>query len=172
MENTTIFLKLCLADALFKLMETKPFSEININEICKLANVSRSTYYRNFSTKDGKSDLLTFKLAYELDNHLEKHKIEGEDNGLLFLKYIYDNKKYYQLLYKNELITSIMNIFEYLANKNKIEAKASYLMSFFTYGYFGIIYTWIKKDFKETPEEILQYTVEVLLEAQKEKKGL
>lgn len=45
MENTTIFLKLCLADALFKLMETKDFSEININEICKLANVSRSTYY-------------------------------------------------------------------------------------------------------------------------------
>ena len=29
-----------------------------------------------------------------------------------------------------------------------------YLMSFFTYGYFGIIYQWIKYGFDETPEEI------------------
>ncbi len=63
-----------------------------------------------------------------------------------------------------------MNIFEYLANKNKFDPKASYLMAFFTYGYFGIIYTWNKNDFKETPEKILQYTVEVLLEAQKKEK--
>ncbi len=35
------------------------------------------------------------------------------------------------------------------------EAKnLSYLMSFFTYGYFGIIYQWIKYGFDEPPEQI------------------
>ena len=37
------------------------------------------------------------------------------------------------------------------------DKQASYLMSFFIYGYFGIIYQWIKYDFDETPEQIQKH---------------
>ena len=32
-----------------------------------------------------------------------------------------------------------------------------YLMSFFIYGYFGIIYQWINYDFDETPEQVQKH---------------
>jgi len=37
----------------------------------------------------------------------------------------------------------------------------SYLMSFFTYGYFGIIHQWIKYDFEETPESVKNISKEL-----------
>jgi len=41
-----------ITEALFSLMETKPFSEITVTELIKKAGVARSTYYRNFSAKE------------------------------------------------------------------------------------------------------------------------
>ncbi|WP_310603700.1 TetR-like C-terminal domain-containing protein [Anaerosporobacter sp.] len=64
----------------------------------------------------------------------------------------------FSLLYRNGLITVIMQIFETLIPAGEIYDKAtSYLMSYFTYGYFGIIYQWIRYDFDETPEQVRQH---------------
>ena len=69
--------------------------------------------------------------------------------------YIYENKKLFSILYKKGLITLLMCTFEILVPGGEVVDKnLSYLMSFFTYGYFGIIYQWIKYDFDETPEQI------------------
>lgn len=45
-------MKECIAQALSKLIETKPFSEIKITELTRIAGVSRMTYYRNFNSKE------------------------------------------------------------------------------------------------------------------------
>ena len=43
-----------------------------------------------------------------------------------------------------------MRAFEILVPGGEVPDKnMSYLMSFFTYGYFGIIYQWIKYDFDD-----------------------
>ena len=69
--------------------------------------------------------------------------------------YIYENRKLSSLLYKKGLITLLMRAFEILVPGGEVYDKnLSYLMSFFTYGYFGIIYQWIKYDFDETPEQV------------------
>ena len=48
-----------------------------------------------------------------------------------------------------------MRAFEILVPGGKVcDKNLSYLMSFFTYGYFGIIYQWIKYGFDETPEQV------------------
>ena len=39
-------------------------------------------------------------------------------------------------------------------------------MSFFIYGYFGIIYQWIKYDFDETPEQIQKHINDTIALAQ------
>ncbi len=41
-----------LGIALFQIMATKPFSDITIREIAVTAGVSRTSFYRNFSTKE------------------------------------------------------------------------------------------------------------------------
>ena len=46
-----------------------------------------------------------------------------------------------------------------------IDKNLSYLMSFFTYGYFGIIYQWIKYDFDESPEQVKRHIDETIFSA-------
>ena len=74
--NQTDFLKLCLADALIKLLESKEYAEINVNEICELANVGRTTFYRHLDKDNGKEELLLFKINYEWDCYQERHDEE------------------------------------------------------------------------------------------------
>jgi hypothetical protein len=155
-KNQTDFLKLRLADALIKLLESREYADINIHEICELADVGRTTFYRHLDKNNGKEELLLFKIAYEWDRYQEKHDEEiKKDQNLGMSSYIYENRKLFSLLYKKGLITLLMRAFEVLVPGGEVYDKnLSYLMSFFTYGYFGIIYQWIKYDFDETPEQV------------------
>lgn len=49
--NQTEFLKLCLADALIKLMTDKPFENISVNAIYEKAGVGRTTFYKKYGEK-------------------------------------------------------------------------------------------------------------------------
>lgn len=158
-KNQTLFMKLCLADALIKLMYTEEYENIKVSAICNLAGIGRTTFYRHFDNKNNKEELLSFKINYEWDCYLEKHSEEAaKDRGFALTNFIYDNKELFSLLYRNGLITVIMQIFETLIPAGETcDKSASYLMSYFTYGYFGIIYQWIKYDFDETPEQIQKH---------------
>ena len=55
MENTLTLNKTIresLALALIRLLKKKDFSSITVSEIVKLAGVSRSSFYRNFESKE------------------------------------------------------------------------------------------------------------------------
>ena len=41
------------------------------------------------------------------------------------------------------------------------------LMSYFVYGYFGVIYQWIKYDFDETPEQVAKHITDTIASAGK-----
>lgn len=167
-KNQTEFLKLCLADGLIKLLASKDYADININEICETANVGRTTFYRHLDKNNGKEELILFKISYEWDRYQEKHDEEiKKDQNLGMSSYIYENRKLFSLLYKKGLITLLMRAFEILVPGGEVYDKnLSYLMSFFTYGYFGIIYQWIKYDFDETPEQIKAHIDGAIFSAQ------
>ena len=59
--KTTEFLKECLADALIKLLKTKPIEKITVPEISETADVGRTTFFRNFTTK---TEVITFSVSY------------------------------------------------------------------------------------------------------------
>ncbi len=46
----------CIETAMIRLMEKKPFADISIQDIITVAGVSRSSYYRNYASKE---DILT-----------------------------------------------------------------------------------------------------------------
>lgn len=171
-KNQTDFLKLCLADALIKLLESKDYAEINVNEICALADVGRTTYYRHLDKNNGKEELLMFKITYEWAVYQEKHDEEiKKDQNAGMSNYIYENRKLFSLLYKKGLVTFLMKAFEVLVPGGEVYDKnTSYLMSFLTYGYFGIIYQWIKYDFDETPEEVKSHIDGLIMAAAKNNK--
>lgn len=158
-KNQTTFMKLCLADALIKLMQTQDFDDININAICEKADIGRTTYYRHFDKKDNKEELLIFKIDYEWKRYADEHGEETKtDKGASLTNFIYENRKLFSLLNKHGLVTTIMQTLEKLIPDGETYDKSqAYLMSFFIYGYFGVIYQWIKYDFDETPDQVQKH---------------
>ena len=64
-KNQTAFMKLCLADALIKLMKTQDFDTINVNSICREADIGRTTFYRYFDNKNSKEEFIILKKNYK-----------------------------------------------------------------------------------------------------------
>ena len=168
-KNQTDFYKLCMADALLRLMKEKDYDVITVAEICETAGVGRTTFYRHLDNKSGKEDLLLFKISYEWDRYKERHEKEiAENKNMGMSSYIYESRDLFSMLYKKGLITVLMKAFEILVpGEEAVDKNLSYRMAFFTYGYFGIIYQWIKYDFDETPEQIKAHIDGAMLSALK-----
>lgn len=157
--KTTEFLKECLADALIKLLEIKPIEKITIPEIAEKADVGRTTYFRNFTSKN---EAVTFKIIRLWDRWAEEHhlnEIRGYEakNAFHFFLFNYSIRDILNLIYTRELQSALYNAFYYIImpqyGASSIER---YKNSFYCYGLFGLLDEWIKCEFKETPEEMTE----------------
>lgn len=85
------------------MLKDKKYNNITITDIATKANINRSTYYRNFSTKD---EVITFYFSNILKEFLKKIDKENETFEsyikILFIHY-FDYKEELILIYKNEL---------------------------------------------------------------------
>ena len=129
------------------------------------------TFYRHFDKKANKEDLLKYKLHYEWKTYMDFHpeEIEKDKAGALF-QFIYDNRNLFSLFYKNGLITTIMSIVEdFLVEGETYGKDYAYIMSYMIYGYFGIIYQWIKYGFDETPEQVFGHIQDAITSAAQKK---
>lgn len=157
--KTTEFLKECLADALIKLLEIKPIEKITIPEIAEKADVGRTTYFRNFTSKN---EAVTFKIIRLWDRWAEEHhlnEIRGYEakNAFHFFLFNYSIRDILNLIYTRELQSALYNAFYYIImpqyGASSIER---YKNNFYCYGLFGLLDEWIKCEFKETPEEMTE----------------
>ncbi len=154
---TTLFLKECMADSLLKLMRKKDYSKITINEICIGANVNRSTWFRNFKTKN---EALTFKLVYAWSRWADEHGIEQShsytaDTAPDFFKFNFENRDILRTICEANLHAVIYKAFyEIVMPPYDAETQECYTNRFLATGIFGMLTEWIKREFKETPEEM------------------
>ena len=157
---TTEFLKECLADALIKLLRKKPIEKISVFEISETANVGRTTYFRNFSSKQ---EMITYKIIKLWKRWAEEHDILERknftpENGLAFFEYNYSMKDLLALLYERGLQTAIYNAFyEIMVPQYGENALECYKGRFYSCGLFGLLDEWIRRGFCETPQEMQEY---------------
>ena len=70
-KNKTAVQSQCMiAEALYRLMQTKAFHRITITEICEEAGVGRKTFYRNFDWKEDVVDFQLSQLCAEYENEI------------------------------------------------------------------------------------------------------
>ena len=50
--NRTRFTRMCIGEAVFSLMDKKPYEEIRVSDIVKRAGVSRMTFYHYYEQKE------------------------------------------------------------------------------------------------------------------------
>ncbi|MDR0637329.1 MAG: TetR/AcrR family transcriptional regulator [Spirochaetaceae bacterium] len=102
--TTTEILKDYMAQGLFILMRKKPFAAISIGEIAEKAGVNRSTYYRNFNSKDDIIKYFYNKITFE---HLERVKDKKDITMQDYLQKMFAH--FYQ--YKKRTIINIQKQF-------------------------------------------------------------
>lgn len=153
--RTNLFLKECLADALIKLLESKPVEKITIPEITSSAGVGRTTYFRNFSSKE---EMLTFKFLLLWDRWADEHDLKDRntfsfENVLSFFEFNYSIRPLLELIYRRELQSSLLVAFHSYMTPD-LTPQERYRISFYSYGLFGLLEEWILGGFRESPEQM------------------
>ena len=153
--KTNLFLRECLADALIKLLETKPFEQITIPEIAGLAGVGRTTYFRNFSSKE---EMLSFKFLLLWDRWADEHELRNKnsfsfENVRSFFEFNLSIRPLLELIYRRGVQSALFMSFHSYMTPDLPTAER-YRIGFYSYGLFGLTEEWILGGFKQTPEEM------------------
>ncbi len=155
--KTTEFLKDCLADALIKILNTKPIEKITVPEITETAEVGRTTFYRHFNTKN---EVITYKLIKLWESWTNSHNMVEKskftlDNAIDFFNFNLSIKDLLLLLYKRDLQSALYDCFyKIMMPQYGSNAYECYESRFYMYGLFGLLDEWIKRGFYETPEQM------------------
>ncbi|MGN1104099.1 MAG: TetR/AcrR family transcriptional regulator [Candidatus Coproplasma sp.] len=93
-------IRYCIGQAIIQLMNEKDFDEISVTDICRIAYVGRTTFYRYFGTKNGKRDAIYCYLSIGWKN-TGKSSLPVPDIDSEFMAYLYSIKDTLLLLHKN-----------------------------------------------------------------------
>lgn len=157
--RTTDFLKECLSDSLIKLMKTKSIDQITVSEIADTANVGRTTYFRNFRTKNA---LISFKLVKLWERWADVHEIEirndfSVSNAAAFFNFNYSIRELLNLIYLRERQSAVYEAFQtVMYPQHDLDPAACYKSKFYSYALFGLLDEWIVRGFRETPDEMIR----------------
>lgn len=164
--KSTLFLKECMSDALLSLMKDAKFEKITINEITERAGVNRSTWFRNFNSKE---EAIAFKYSilweqWAEEHHLAKRKSFSLSNAKSFFDFNYSIRPLHRIVYAAGLQSALYNAFvEIMSPVSFDDVPDSYESRFFSYGLFGFLDEWIRRDFKENPEELTKLFLDMML---------
>ena len=153
-----------LAIALLQIMKHKEFLQISVSEIVKVAGVGRSSFYRNFGSKE---NLLCSYIVDLYREYFKSEKVpvrvsEGEKvEGFLLPRFhfIKKNREIFKALYNHGMLYYFFNRIEddlVLLLCGQSENAPTYYRAMFSGACAGIIRHWIERDFKESEEEMVK----------------
>lgn len=166
-KNTTSeMMKSYITESLLLLLQTMPYSEINICQITKKAGVNRSTYYRHFSSKESiikhyyESLLLSFRqhsLAFSTSEDIKTYLQR-------MFTYFLQCKKQLLLLHQQELSHLLLDSLNETFTELTLNSSFDTLFSVYyhTGGIFNSFKLWFDFDMQETPERMAAMSVKLL----------
>ena len=155
--NKSEYLKECMADSLILLLKTKKIEKISVSEITERAGVGRATWFRHFSSKN---EALTYKLIKSWYDWTDSNGIDRgikytSEIAFMFFDFSYNIRAIYNLIYESNLQSVIYDAFyQIIIPQHKDDPIACYKSRFISHGLFGLLDEWIKREYKETPEEM------------------
>lgn len=169
--------KRLIKESLIELLEKKDIEKINISELCKQADVNRTTFYNHYgnqyevleeigndivskilelTTNNSKDSILSLNEQITIMGYyLQKNPIEAK---LLLKHFTADNKVIQNLLLKRDTMGHI----HYLSSiENYDEDTRRLLFHFLSHGIYNLIRHWILDEIDKTPEEIGKLATEI-----------
>src|SRR5699024_8082058 len=157
-----------LVAALLDLMKEKPYGKISIKEIAERADLDRSTFYRNFKSKEDVLHLYLNELAGEYANRLvEADEIDMRKVSRIFLEFMNEHIDFICALRKSGLSGFLLDAFnqhlptihELTQDKFPHAIREEYLefaLAFNAGGMWNILMKWIDEDFVHSFTDIVQ----------------
>ncbi len=157
-EESNRLTKECIEAALILLMKKSDFDSISITDIIKKAGVSRSSYYRNYNSKEAILTDVFNQAAETIVNALSEELAEQNKISsycILFEK-ILECKQLFEIIQKAGMVDK----FQMAVNKKYLQmidasmSVAYYRVLSWIGSIFNIIFGWINREYQETPEQM------------------
>ncbi len=155
------FSKDCLSDALLLLMNTKPVSQITVQEIADKAGVSRVTWFRHFKDK---REAVVYNLVRKWERWADEHDLKDPGKISLanvdsFVDYIYEIRAVRHALIRSDMTSAVLDSFLAVLIAEKYEAPSPdfFTLQFLTYGMTGLVDAWAETDYSVDKETIAGY---------------
>lgn len=158
--------KLSLKQALLILMKKKRFHKITIKELCKLADLNRSTFYVNYEDMDG----LLFDIHTDffdgIAHLLGGAKRDSQETGqeeytgelTEIINYLAANKEIFQLLLSNNednlFEKNLLDYYERLFVTEKDTYIERYMFIYHSIGSFSLVRQWLQDEAPCSAEEL------------------
>lgn len=163
-KNTTKqMMKEYMLESLLILLRKKHYEDISISEIVEKAGVNRSTYYRNFISKD---DIIIFFYENIMLRYLNEYQNQSqhtiEKYFYIMFQHFYNNREPLLLLYQNglsHLLLKVLNSFFERRAMESLPTQEHFKIFFHIGGIYNFFILWFLHDMKETPEELVKISL-------------
>lgn len=153
--------KKSLAKSLIKLLQEKPVAQIDVSELCKNANLNRTTFYNHYSSIYALLDEMVSEFFKNVKKYLADSIDEKSENTAakisLMLKYLKQNRRFVRTIMNNNLYEEIGNkliSFDFVSNllntnikyRQNIYINDAYYIGFIISGWYAVIKRWVNED--------------------------
>lgn len=170
------YTKMIIRKSIVELLQEKPFHKISLTEVCKRAEINRTTFYKYYKDIYDWKEQLEQECLQRTVDILANCKLD-DMRGILTQQFadMRENAELYGLISSpnfesNVLEMSISMILDkadtetkkYLSIGTDKDYKRKWNCYFVIYGCLGVIECWIKEGMKEKPEELADYYMDNL----------
>lgn len=149
-----------IEQVLIEFLQSKELSQVTVSDICKKANLNRSTFYANYVDIYELADTIREKLEANMSELYKDEILQGfnSNNFLILFRHIQQNQLFYKTYLKlgYDEKYKILKYDRELAKEEFGNRFIEYHMEFFKSGITSIIKMWLKNGCKETPEEMAE----------------
>ena len=148
-----------LTSSMLALLEEKPIAEITISELCGMAGVGRTSFYRNYEDKE---DIIRAYIRRLFQDRADKSKaspdLSVKETVQIVFSHFEENRDLYSLLNKRGLVHLLKDIILELCGFDpEQELAAAYSSSYVVFFMYGWIEVWFRRGMRDTAEELIAH---------------
>lgn len=158
----------CLCTALVYLMNEKPFDKITITELVRRSGVSRSAFYRNYTSKEDIITEVTNGVISVITSSLEEIKETGNLHNWFYrlFQFVCENTAIFELLLNANILKTSSNgqIFSLESVFPASNIKEHYRIIAIENALYSVVISWFRDGMKESPAFMADLCMNLLIQ--------
>lgn len=154
-----------IANTLIELMKYEEYEKITIKDISDSSKINRSTYYRNFKSKE---DIIKYKLELIMDEFIATYKAKNiqkkEEYIITILETFYKYKDFFIIIHKEKQIYLLQKVlvecFKY--NIDNCSKKELYHVYYHIGGIYNFTVCWIENEMEDDPKTLTKIATDIV----------